>query len=319
MRRLLALLPLLVLVGCNQPKSKAPVTQGLPASTNLWGQVSLVATNPEAGKANREFYAAITAAMESDASVRKNLKTFREALGAIKDAGLGDVFGGDLKSVTLGATLPKNVALLSPSPADLQLVVILRGNFNPARLAEFAKNNGLKQTEIGGAPTWALVELSCKILKEPAQPDPFGLGITAVDEHTIVIAAPTVLAHAVAALQGKEASLIAPRLDVLKEFQDWQVLVVFSDRDLIDNQVVKEMHGKDAARAREWIRVIPHDHLALISGQRGDQSLGAIYGIDAQTQESISYGAGLSTSLTPKIVGTFGKMLKEAVEEKEGR
>ncbi|MEY4271504.1 MAG: hypothetical protein RL250_370, partial [Verrucomicrobiota bacterium] len=30
MRRLLALLPLLVLVGCNQPKTKAPVTQGLP-------------------------------------------------------------------------------------------------------------------------------------------------------------------------------------------------------------------------------------------------------------------------------------------------
>lgn len=319
MRRLLALLPLLVLVGCGQPKTKAPVTQGLPASTNVWLQISAVTSSPEADKANRDFYAAVTAAWESDASVRKNLKTLREALGAIKDAGLGDVLGGDLKSVTLGATLPKNVALLSPSPADLQLVAILRGNFNPTRLAEFAKNNGLKQTEVGGAPTWALVELACKIAKQPVETDPFGLGVTAVDEHTLVIAAPTVLTHAVAALQGKEASLIAPRLDVLKEFQDWQALVVFSDRDLIDNQVIKELRGKDAARAREWIRVIPHDHIALISGQRGDQSVGALYGIDAQTQESISYGASLSTSLTPKIVGAFGKLLKEAVEEKEGK
>lgn len=317
MRRLLPLLPLLLLVGCGQPKTKTPVTQGLPASTNVWAQVSTTLTSPETNKANEELIAVITAAMESDASARDNLKKFREALGAIKDAGLGDVLGGDLKSLTLGATLPKNAALLSPSPADLQLVVILRGNFNPTRLAEFAKNSGLKQTEIGGAPTWGLVELACKIIKEPAQPDPFGLGVTAVDEHTLVIAAPTVLSHAVAALQGKEASLIAPKLKVLEGFQDWQALVVFSDRDLIDAQALKEARGRDAANIREFLRILPHDHIALISGQRGDQSVGAIYGIDAQTQESISYGGSLSTTLAPKIAGAIGKMLKQTMDEQK--
>ncbi|NBX34337.1 hypothetical protein EBR16_03090 [bacterium] len=317
MRRLLPLLPLLLLVGCGQPKTKTPVTQGLPASTNVWAQVSTTLTSPETNKANEELIAVITAAMESDASARDNLKKFREALGAIKDAGLGDVLGGDLKSLTLGATLPKNAALLSPSPADLQLVVILRGNFNPTRLAEFAKNSGLKQTEIGGAPTWGLVELACKIIKEPAQPDPFGLGVTAVDEHTLVIAAPTVLSHAVAALQGKEASLIAPKLKVLEGFQDWQALVVFSDRDLIDAQALKEARGRDAANIREFLRILPHDHIALISGQRGDQSVGALYGIDAQTQESISYGGSLSTTLAPKIAGAIGKMLKQTMDEQK--
>jgi len=319
MRRLLALLPLLALVGCNQPKTKAPVTQGLPTSTNVWAQVSTSLTSPEHAKGNDELNAAITAAMESDDSVRDNLKKFRAALGAIKDAGLGDVLNGDLKSVTLGATLPKNAALLSPSPADLQLVVILRGNFNPTHLAEFAKNNGLKQTEIGGAPTWALVELACKIVKEPAQPDPFGLGVTAVDEHTLVIAAPTVLTHAVAALQGKEASFIAPKLAVLDGFQDWQALVVFSDRDLIDTQALKEARGRDAANIREFLRILPHDHIALISGQRGDQSVGALYGIDAQTQESISYGGSLSTSLAPKIAAAIGKMIKQTMDDKAGK
>ena len=317
MRRLLPLLPLLLLVGCGQPKTKTPVTQGLPASTNVWAQVSTTLTSPETNKANEELIAVITAARESDASARDNLKKFREALGAIKDAGLGDVLGGDLKSLTLGATLPKNAALLSPSPADLQLVVILRGNFNPTRLAEFAKNSGLKQTEIGGAPTWGLVELACKIIKEPAQPDPFGLGVTAVDEHTLVIAAPTVLSHAVAALQGKEASLIAPKLKVLEGFQDWQALVVFSDRDLIDAQALKEARGRDAANIREFLRILPHDHIALISGQRGDQSVGALYGIDAQTQESISYGGSLSTTLAPKIAGAIGKMLKQTMDEQK--
>jgi hypothetical protein len=317
MRRLLPLLPLLLLVGCGQPKTKTPVTQGLPASTNVWAQVSTTLSSPETNKANEELIAVITAAMESDASARDNLKKFREALGAIKDAGLGDVLGGDLKSLTLGATLPKNAALLSPSPADLQLVVILRGNFNPTRLAEFAKNSGLKQTEIGGAPTWGLVELACKIIKEPAQPDPFGLGVTAVDEHTLVIAAPTVLSHAVAALQGKEASLIAPKLKVLEGFQDWQALVVFSDRDLIDAQALKEARGRDAANIREFLRILPHDHIALISGQRGDQSVGALYGIDAQTQESISYGGSLSTTLAPKIAGAIGKMLKQTMDEQK--
>lgn len=317
MRRLLPVLPLLLLVGCGQPKTKVPVTQGLPTSTNVWAQVSVPTTGGASQQANQQFIAAVTAAMESDASVRENLKKFREALGAIKDAGLGDVLGGDFKSLTIGATLPKNAALLSPSPADLQLVVILRGNFNPTRLAEFAKNSGLKQTEISGAPTWGLVELACKIIKEPAQPDPFGLGVTAVDEHTLVIASPSVLTHAVAALQGKEASLIAPKLKVLEGFQDWQALVVFSDRDLIDTQALKEARGRDAANLREFLRILPHDHIALISGQRGDQSVGALYGIDAQTQESISYGGSLSTSLAPKIVDAIGKMLKQTMDERQ--
>ena len=241
-----------------------------------------------------------------------------EALGAVKDAGLGDLAKGDLKSVTLGATLPKNAALIGPSPADLQLVLILRGNFNPTRLAEFAKNNSLKQTEVGGAPTWGLVELIGKIAKEKqTSPDPFGFGLTAVDEHTLVIATPTVLTHAVAALQGKEASFIAPRIDVLNAYQDWQLLVVFSDRDLIDNAAAEGSKGqRTAALVKAYLDALPHDHIVAITGQRGDQSAFGLYGVNAATQESLSYGASMSTSLAPKFVELAGKFVKFAAEDK---
>ena len=318
MRRLLALLPLLLLVGCGQPKTKAPVTQGLPVSTNVWAQVSLVSEDKAAKKASEDFLKGFQSLIQANPEARRNLAKIMEALDAIKDAGLGDLTQGDLKSITLGATLPKNAALIGPSPADLQLVLILRGNFNPTRLAEFAKNNGLKQTEVGGAPTWALVELIGKIAKEKqSSPDPFGFGLAATDEHTLVIATPTVLAHAVAALQGKEASLIAPRIEVLDAFQDWQLLVVFSDRDLIDNAAAENSKGeRTAPLVKAYLDVLPHDHIVAISGQRGDQSAFNLYGVNGQTQESISYGASLSTSLTPKIVDLVGKLVKFAAEEK---
>ena len=256
--------------------------------------------------------------MQANPEARRNLAKLNEALGAIKDAGLGDLAKGDLKSITLGATLPKNAALIGPSPADLQLVLILRGNFNPTRLAEFAKNNSLKQTEVGGAPTWALVELIGKIAKEKqTSPDPFGFGLTAVDEHTLVIATPTVLTHAVAALQGKEASFIAPRLNVLDAYQDWQLLVVFSDRDLIDNAAAENSKGeRTAPLVKAYLDALPHDHIVAITGQRADQSAFGLYGVNAATQESLSYGASMSTSLAPKFVELAAKLVKFAAEDK---
>lgn len=318
MRRFLPLLPLLLLVGCGQPKTKAPLTQGLPVSTNVWAQLSLVPDSTQATKANADFLQGLEALIQANPEARRNLAKLNEALGAIKDAGLGDLAKGDLKSVTLGATLPKNAALIGPSPADLQLVLILRGNFNPARLAEFAKNNSLKQTEVGGAPTWALVELIGKIAKEKAtNPDPFGFGLTAVDEHTLVIATPTVLTHAVAALQGKEASFIAPRLSVLDAYQDWQLLVVFSDRDLIDNAAAESSKGqRTAGLVKAYLDALPHDHIVAITGQRSDQSAFGLYGVNAATQESISYGASMSTSLAPKFVELAAKLVKFAAEDK---
>lgn len=318
MRRFLPLLPLLLLVGCGQPKTKAPLTQGLPVSTNVWAQLSLVADSKQANKASADFLQGLEALIQANPEARRNLAKLNEVLGAIKDAGFGDLAKGDLKSVTLGATLPKNAALIGPSPADLQLVLILRGNFNPARLAEFAKNNNLKQTEVGGAPTWALVELVGKIAKEKeSSPDPFGFGLTAVDEHTLVIATPTVLTHAVAALQGKEASFIAPRLSVLDAYQDWQLLVVFSDRDLIDNAAAEGSKGqRTAALVKAYLDALPHDHIVAITGQRGDQSAFGLYGVNAATQESLSYGASMSTSLAPKFVELAAKLVKFAAEDK---
>lgn len=318
MRRFLPLLPLLLLIGCGQPKTKAPLTQGLPVSTNVWAQLSLVPDSKQATKANADFLQGLEALIQANPEARRNLAKLNEALGAIKDAGLGDLAKGDLKSVTVGATLPKNAALIGPSPADLQLVLILRGNFNPARLAEFAKNNSLKQTEVGGAPTWALVELVGKIAKEKeSSPDPFGFGLTAVDEHTLVIATPTVLTHAVAALQGKEASFIAPRLSVLDAYQDWQLLVVFSDRDLIDNAAAESSKGqRTAPLVKAYLDALPHDHIVAITGQRSDQSAFGLYGVNAATQESISYGASMSTSLAPKFVELAGKLVKFAAEDK---
>ena len=318
MLRFLPLLPLLLLVGCGQPKTKAPLTQGLPVSTNVWAQLSLVADSKQANKASTDFLQGLEALIQANPEARRNLAKITEALGAIKDAGLGDLAKGDLKSITLGATLPKNAALIGPSPADLQLVLILRGNFNPTRLAEFAKNNGLKQTEVGGAPTWALVELVGKIAKEKqTSPDPFGFGLTAVDEHTLVIATPTVLTHAVAALQGKEASFIAPRLNVLDAYQDWQLLVVFSDRDLIDNAAAENSKGeRTAPLVKAYLDALPHDHIVAITGERGDQSAFGLYGVNAATQESISYGASMSTSLAPKFVELAAKLVKFAAEDK---
>lgn len=318
MRRFLPLLPLLLLVGCGQPKTKAPVTQGLPTSTNVWAQLSLVTESKQANKASADFLQGLEAMIQANPEAKRNLAKLTEALGAIKDAGLGDLAKGDLKSVTIGATLPKNAALIGPSPADLQLVLILRGNFNPTRLAEFAKNNSLKQTEVGGAPTWGLVELIGKIAKEKqSSPDPFGFGVTAVDEHTLVIATPTVLTHAVAALQGKEASFIAPRLSVLDAYQDWQLLVVFSDRDLIDNAAAENSKGeRTASLVKAYLDALPHDHIVAITGQRGDQSAFGLYGVNAATQESLSYGASMSTSLAPKFVELAGKFVKFAAEDK---
>jgi len=318
MRRFLPLLPLLLLVGCGQPKTKAPVTQGLPTSTNVWAQLSLVTESKQANKASADFLQGLEAMIQANPEAKRNLAKITEALGAVKDAGLGDLAKGDLKSVTIGATLPKNAALIGPSPADLQLVLILRGNFNPTRLAEFAKNNSLKQTEVGGAPTWGLVELIGKIAKEKqSSPDPFGFGVTAVDEHTLVIATPTVLTHAVAALQGKEASFIAPRIDVLNAYQDWQLLVVFSDRDLIDNAAAENSKGeRTASLVKAYLDALPHDHIVAITGQRGDQSAFGLYGVNAATQESLSYGASMSTSLAPKFVELAGKFVKFAAEDK---
>ena len=318
MRRFLPLLPLLLLVGCGQPKTKAPLTQGLPVSTNVWAQLSLVADSKQANKASADFLQGLEAMIQANPEARRNLAKLTEALGAIKDAGLGDLAKGDLKSITLGATLPKNAALIGPSPADLQLVLILRGNFNPTRLAEFAKNNSLKQTEIGGAPTWGLVELVGKIAKEKeSSPDPFGFGLTAVDEHTLVIATPTVLTHAVAALQGKEASFIAPRLNVLDAYQDWQLLVVFSDRDLIDNAAAENSKGeRTAPLVKAYLDALPHDHIVAITGQRAYQSAFGLYGVNAATQESLSYGASMSTSLAPKFVELAAKLVKFAAEDK---
>ena len=318
MRRFLPLLPLLLLVGCGQPKTKAPVTQGLPTSTNVWAQLSLVTESKQANKASADFLQGLEAMIQANPEAKRNLAKITEALGAVKDAGLGDLAKGDLKSVTIGATLPKNAALIGPSPADLQLVLILRGNFNPTRLAEFAKNNSLKQTEVGGAPTWGLVELIGKIAKEKqTSPDPFGFGVTAVDEHTLVIATPTVLTHAVAALQGKEASFIAPRLSVLDAYQDWQLLVVFSDRDLIDNAAAENSKGeRTASLVKAYLDALPHDHIVAITGQRGDQSAFGLYGVNAATQESLSYGASMSTSLAPKFVELAGKFVKFAAEDK---
>jgi hypothetical protein len=318
MRRFLPLLPLLLLVGCGQPKTKAPVTQGLPTSTNVWAQLSLVTESKQANKASADFLQGLEAMIQANPEAKRNLAKLTEALGAVKDAGLGDLAKGDLKSVTIGATLPKNAALIGPSPADLQLVLILRGNFNPTRLAEFAKNNSLKQTEVGGAPTWGLVELIGKIAKEKqSNPDPFGFGVTAVDEHTLVIATPTVLTHAVAALQGKEASFIAPRLSVLDAYQDWQFLVVFSDRDLIDNAAAENSKGeRTASLVKAYLDALPHDHIVAITGQRGDQSAFGLYGVNAATQESLSYGASMSTSLAPKFVELAGKFVKFAAEDK---
>ena len=318
MRRFLPLLPLLLLVGCGQPKTKAPVTQGLPTSTNVWAQLSLVTESKQANKASADFLQGLEAMIQANPEAKRNLAKITEALGAVKDAGLGDLAKGDLKSVTIGATLPKNAALIGPSPADLQLVLILRGNFNPTRLAEFAKNNSLKQTEVGGAPTWGLVELIGKIAKEKqSSPDPFGFGVTAVDEHTLVIATPTVLTHAVAALQGKEASFIAPRLSVLDAYQDWQLLVVFSDRDLIDNAAAENSKGeRTASLVKAYLDALPHDHIVAITGQRGDQSAFGLYGVNAATQESLSYGASMSTSLAPKFVELAGKLVKFAAEDK---
>ena len=318
MRRFLPLLPLLLLVGCGQPKTKAPLTQGLPTSTNVWAQLSLVTESKQANKASADFLQGLEAMIQANPEAKRNLAKITEALGAVKDAGLGDLAKGDLKSITLGATLPKNAALIGPSPADLQLVLILRGNFNPTRLAEFAKNNSLKQTEVGGAPTWGLVELIGKIAKEKqTSPDPFGFGLTAVDEHTLVIATPTVLTHAVAALQGKEASFIAPRLSVLDAYQDWQLLVVFSDRDLIDNAAAENSKGeRTASLVKAYLDALPHDHIVAITGQRGDQSAFGLYGVNAATQESLSYGASMSTSLAPKFVELAGKLVKFAAEDK---
>jgi hypothetical protein len=318
MRRFLHLLPLLLLVGCGQPKTKAPLTQGLPVSTNVWAQLSLAADSKQANKASADFLQWLEAMIQANPEARRNLAKLNEALGAIKDAGLGDLAKGDLKSVTVGATLPKNAALIGPSPADLQLVLILRGNFNPTRLAEFAKNNSLKQTEIGGAPTWGLVEVVGKIAKEKeTSPDPFGFGLTAVDEHTLVIATPTVLTHAVAALQGKEASFIAPRLNVLDAYQDWQLLVVFSNRDLIDNAAAENSKGeRTAPLVKAYLDALPHDHIVAITGERGDQSAFGLYGVNAATQESISYGASMSTSLAPKFVELAAKLVKFAAEDK---
>ena len=312
------LLPLLLLVGCGQPKTKAPLTQGLPTSTNVWAQLSLVTESKQANKASADFLQGLEALIQANPEARRNLAKLTEALGAIKDAGLGDLAKGDLKSITLGATLPKNAALIGPSPADLQLVLILRGNFNPTRLAEFAKNNSLKQTEVGGAPTWGLVELIGKIAKEKqTSPDPFGFGLTAVDEHTLVIATPTVLTHAVAALQGKEASFIAPRLSVLDAYQDWQLLVVFADRDLIDNAAAENSKGeRTASLVKAYLDALPHDHIVAITGQRGDQSAFGLYGVNAATQESLSYGASMSTSLAPKFVELAAKLVKFAAEDK---
>jgi len=318
MRRSLALLPLLLLVGCGQPKTKTPLTQGLPVTTNVWAQLSLVTENKPNNKANSEILQGFEALLQANPESRRNLAKIMEALGAIKDAGLGDLAKGDLKSVTIGATLPKNAALIGPSPADLQLVLILRGNFNPTRISEFANNNGLKQTEVGGAPTWALVQLIGKIAKEKqTTPDPFGFGLTAVDEHTLVIATPSVLNHAVAALQGKEGSLIAPRINVLDAYQDWQLLVVFSDRDLIDNAAAENSKGeRTASLVKAYLDALPHDHIVAISGQRGDQSAFGLYGVNAATQESLSYGVSMSTTLAPKMVELAGKLVKFAAEEK---
>jgi len=318
MRRSLALLPLLLLVGCGQPKTKTPLTQGLPVTTNVWAQLSLVTENKPNNKATSEILQGFEALLQANPESRRNLAKIMEALGAIKDAGLGDLAKGDLKSVTIGATLPKNAALIGPSPADLQLVLILRGNFNPTRISEFANNNGLKQTEVGGAPTWALVQLIGKIAKEKqTTPDPFGFGLTAVDEHTLVIATPSVLNHAVAALQGKEGSLIAPRINVLDAYQDWQLLVVFSDRDLIDNAAAENSKGeRTASLVKAYLDALPHDHIVAISGQRGDQSAFGLYGVNAATQESLSYGASMSTTLAPKMVELAGKLVKFAAEEK---
>jgi hypothetical protein len=294
------------------------VTQGLPTSTNVWAQLSLVTESKQANKASADFLQGLEAMIQANPEAKRNLAKITEALGAVKDAGLGDLAKGDLKSVTIGATLPKNAALIGPSPADLQLVLILRGNFNPTRLAEFAKNNSLKQTEVGGAPTWGLVELIGKIAKEKqSSPDPFGFGVTAVDEHTLVIATPTVLTHAVAALQGKEASFIAPRLSVLDAYQDWQFLVVFSDRDLIDNAAAENSKGeRTASLVKAYLDALPHDHIVAITGQRGDQSAFGLYGVNAATQESLSYGASMSTSLAPKFVELAGKFVKFAAEDK---
>ena len=132
-----------------------------------------------------------------------------------------------------------------------------------------------------------------------------------------MIATPTVLTHAVAALQGKEASFIAPRLSVLDAYQDWQLLVVFSDRDLIDNAAAENSKGeRTAPLVKAYLDALPHDHIVAITGQRADQSAFGLYGVNAATQESLSYGASMSTSLAPKFVELAGKLVKFAAEDK---
>jgi hypothetical protein len=53
-----------------------------------------------------------------------------------------------------------------------------------------------------------------------------------------------------------------------------------------------------------------------ITGQRADQSAFGLYGVNAATQESLSYGASMSTSLAPKFVELAAKLVKFAAEDK---
>jgi hypothetical protein len=93
--------------------------------------------------------------------------------------------------------------------------------------------------------------------------------------------------------------------------------VVFSDRDLIDNAAAESSKGeRTASLVKAYLDALPHDHIVAITGQRADQSAFGLYGVNAATQESISYGASMSTSLAPKFVELAGKFVKFAAEDR---
>jgi len=327
-KKLILAFSILIIVGCDDvsiKSQKLPNTTGLPASSNLYGEIDLK-VNAEKLSTFKTAYENIKSVSRTKGKGKEFWRQFEEIMGQLKDAGFGDIEKGDINSISFGFTIPKTPKQLKDiQPEDTVPVIIVRGNFSPKRTNEFCDAEKIDSTLIGGEKSWCLESLINKLSNDKnvytVSPDK-AAWIAYGDDKTLVIGTKNSLRKSLSILKGEGASLVPKPVNKLKEYNDWSIYVSFDCKELIDNSIraMKVRPGDEATTkiGVDFIKIIPHNQATFLCGSRDDDEVVAFVMSNDETNENIKYEFSASKTVTVKILKFYTDLIQTMVNQYSG-
>lgn len=327
-KKLVLALSILLIVGCDdvtKKSQKLPNTIGLPASSNLYGEIDMK-VNAQKLSTLKTAYEDIKKISKTKTKGKEFWREFEEILGQLKDAGFGDIEKGDINSISFGFTIPTNPQQFdSLQPEDTVPVVIVRGNFSPKRTNEFCDAEKIDSTLISGEKSWCLESLINKLSNNKknytVSPDK-AAWIAYGDDKTLVVGTKNSLRKSLSILKGEGGSLVPQPVNKLKEYNDWSIYVSFNCKSLIDNSIraAKVRPGDEFATkiGVDFIKIIPHNQATFLCGSRDDDEVVAFVMSNSDTNENIKYEFSASKSVTVKILKLYTDLIQTMLNQYPG-